>query len=223
MSSSALSVSTVAGTTSDTAPSTMAGAFISTPTSASLAASISVKLSGENYLFWRAQVGPFLRSHLLMGYMDGSNPCPVEEITITTGETTTQQANPAFGRWVQTDQSILSAFVSSMTEGVVGMVLFTKIAREAWETLAGAFASTSIARSTGIRTQMADLKKNNMSINVYFHRMKALADTLASIGQPLRDEEFISYLLAGLDSDYDALYEVINTRMTPISVRDLFA
>jgi hypothetical protein len=70
---------------------------------------------------------------------------------------------------------------------------------------------------------MADLKKNDMSINVYFHRMKALADTLASIGQPLRDEEFISYLLAGLDSDYDALYEVINARTTPIPVRDLFA
>jgi histone deacetylase 1/2 len=53
--------------------------------------------------------------------------------------------------------------------------------------------------------------------------MKALADSLTIIGQPLRDEEFVSYLLAGLDKDYDALYQVVNSRTTCIPIRDLFS
>jgi hypothetical protein len=45
----------------------------------------------------------------------------------------------------------MSAFVSSMTEGVVGMVMFAGTSREAWEILASAFVATSFARSSGLR------------------------------------------------------------------------
>lgn len=158
-----------------------------------------------------------------MGYVDGSTPCPAAHVAVNHGGVIVSQPNPAYQHWVQQDQAILSAFVSSMTEGVVGMVLFAATAQEAWETLSGAFASTSIARSSGIRQQMADLKKRDMTITVYFHRMKSLADSLTSIGMPLRDEEFISYVLAGLDSEYDALYEVVSARTTAMPIRDLFA
>jgi hypothetical protein len=37
---------------------------------------ITVKLLLDNYIFWRAQVLPLLGSHYLLGYIDGSLPCP---------------------------------------------------------------------------------------------------------------------------------------------------
>jgi hypothetical protein len=37
---------------------------------------ITIKLSLDNYIFWRAQVLPLLGSHYLLGYIDGSFPCP---------------------------------------------------------------------------------------------------------------------------------------------------
>jgi hypothetical protein len=98
-----------------------------------------------------------------------------------------------------------------MTEGVVGMVMFASTSREAWEALAGAFAATSFARSPGLRQQMAELKKRDMTINVYIHKMKALAD------------ELISYILAGLSKEFDALYEVVNNRTTPMQIHDLYS
>jgi hypothetical protein len=42
--------------------------------------------------------------------------------------------------------------------------------------------------------------------------MKALADTLAIIGRPLKDEDFIAYLLVGLDESYDSLVTSVITR-----------
>ncbi|KAK1660627.1 hypothetical protein QYE76_048786 [Lolium multiflorum] len=70
---------------------------------------------------------------------------------------------------------------------------------------------------------MAELKKENETITVYFHQMKALSDSLTSIGMPLRNEEFISYVLAGLGDEYGALYEVVTARTTPMPIRDLFS
>jgi hypothetical protein len=57
-----------------------------------------------------------------------------------------------------------------MSEGVIGMVMCASTLREAWETLSSAFAATSFARSSRLRQQMAELKKCDMTVNVYFHK-----------------------------------------------------
>lgn len=57
----------------------------------------------------------------------------------------------------------------------------------------------------------------------FFNKVKSLADTLSSIGQPLRDEEFTSFILNGLNSDYDSLVENVHGRDTPIPSRDLYS
>jgi hypothetical protein len=85
-----------------------------------IASAITIKLTSENYMTWRAHVGPLLRRHLLMGYVDGSFVCPAPHIVVSHGGGVHQQPNPAY----QQDQAILSAFVFSMTESVVGMAMF---------------------------------------------------------------------------------------------------
>ena len=56
-----------------------------------------------------------------------------------------------------------------------------------------------------IRDALSKVKKLDTTISVYFNKVKALSDTLSSIGQPLRPEEFSAYLLKGLDQDYNSL------------------
>lgn len=185
---------------------------------------ITIKLTSENYLFWRAQVLPLLRSNLLMGYVNGTNPCPDAMILVSPeGGSPTSTANLKHGAWIQQDQAILSAVVSSMTVEVLGMVLFASTSREAWTTLESSFASQSTARSMQIRTQLGALRKGDSSAAVFFNKVKSLSDTLTSIGQPLRSEEFTSYLLHGLDEEYDSLVEMVLGRDTPMPLRDLYA
>lgn len=50
--------------------------------------------------------------------------------------------------------------------------------------------------------------------------MKSLADTMTSIGYLLRDEEVVTYILAGLGNDYDSLVTLVITRPEPISLND---
>jgi hypothetical protein len=72
---------------------------------------LPVKLTPDNYSFWRAQVVPLLRSHSLECFVDGSCPCP-------------PSAHPSYRLWIAQDQAILSALQASLSEGVAGLVLF---------------------------------------------------------------------------------------------------
>ena len=76
-----------------------------------------------------------------------------------------------------------------------------------------------------IRGALSKMKKLDKTATVYFNGVKSLSDTLSSIGQPLRPEEFTSYLMAGLDSDYDALAQLVGARALtdPMPVRDIYA
>jgi hypothetical protein len=41
---------------------------------------ITIRLNPDNWLYWKAQVVPVLRSHLLTGFVDGSFPCPSKTV-----------------------------------------------------------------------------------------------------------------------------------------------
>jgi hypothetical protein len=93
-------------------------------------------LTLDNYLYWRTQVDPILRSNLLFGFVDGSLPCPPEELAVPVKDGTPASTidNPKYSAWHQQDQSILFAIVSSLSEGVIGMVMMIPTSQEAWET-----------------------------------------------------------------------------------------
>lgn len=69
-----------------------------------------------------------------------------------------------------------------------------------------------------LRVQLVTFKKNDQTMVEYFAKMKSFANTLGSIGQKLIDEEIISYMLAGLRQDYDALVTSICTIIDPMTL-----
>ena len=146
---------------------------------------------------------PLLRSRYLEGYVDGTLSCP-------------SPYHLAYHTWVAQDQAILSAIQSSLTLSVSSLLIFASTSRDAWTALHTSFASQSHARAHAIRTELGETKLRDSSITDYFNKMTGLSDTLASIGQPLRPEDFTSYVMNGLDGDYDNLVENINGRDTPI-------
>jgi hypothetical protein len=71
---------------------------------------ITIRLTAENYLFWRAQILPLLHNTNLLDYIDGSFPCPPQVVMAPSSDGVARQViNPAYGAWIQQDQAILSA------------------------------------------------------------------------------------------------------------------
>jgi hypothetical protein len=190
-------------------------------------ASVTVRLNHTNHMMWRAQMVAHLYSHSLLGHVDGSTVAPAATVakTVGTGDNavTSEVVNPAYATWYVRDQTVLSGFFSTITEEVLASIMGATTARQAWLALEGMFASKSRARVIQIRAHLTAAKKKGTSAADYFRQMKTLADTLAAIGQPLRLDETIAYILSGLGPDYDALVTSLTTRNDELTLDEVYA
>jgi hypothetical protein len=64
-------------------------------------------------------------------------------------------------------------------------------------------------------------KKGDMAVSKYVTKMKSLADEMASAGKTHDDEELVSYILAGLDSDFDGVISTVSAKVEPIIMSEL--
>ncbi|KAL9422815.1 hypothetical protein AB3S75_034989 [Citrus x aurantiifolia] len=104
-----------------------------------VAAQTPLKLTSTNYLSWKLQFQTLFVGYDLLGYIDGSKPCP--SATITDKNTTTP--NPAHLLWVCQDQLILNAIIGSISPNIIPFVATAKTSKEAWITLANTYAKPS--------------------------------------------------------------------------------
>jgi hypothetical protein len=107
--------------------------------------------------------------------------------------------------------------MTTSTEEIQGIILFATSSADAWSTLQASFTSQTISRSMQIRGALQKCKKEDKKVPAYYNEVKALADSLMSIGQPLTTVEFTGYLMHGLDQDYDSLVQI--NCLSPCSYR----
>jgi hypothetical protein len=85
------------------------------------------------------------------------------------------------------------------------------------------YSSQSRAMIIQVHYQLATLKKGGSFVTEYFQTFKSLADTLAAAGQPLNDFELVSFLLAGLGSEFDPFVTFVTSLVDPMSAEELYA
>jgi hypothetical protein len=183
---------------------------------------ITIKLTRENYLLWKAQVVPYLRGQHLFQFVDGSSTIPQPIITASSDGGSTTLINPEFTQWQLQDQIVLSALISSLSEKVIAHVVRCTTSRDLWATLERMFTAQSQARLMQIHYQLSTLRKGSTSISDFFQTFTGLADTLAAIDQPLPEFQLVSFLLAGLGPEYDSFVTSVQQRTEPITLDYLY-
>ncbi|XP_031273192.1 uncharacterized protein LOC116131351 [Pistacia vera] len=167
------------------------------------------KLTRTNFPTWKATILPYLKGQKVFGYVDGTIKMPAQEITLSDGN---MQPNPAFEIWETQDNLILSCINASLTDDVLMQVAHCTTSYEVWTSLHTAFATQSKAKAIQVRSQLATARKTTQSITYYFMYVKTLSDDFAMAGQPLKCDEIITYLLAGLGPEYDALVTTVSIK-----------
>lgn len=73
-----------------------------------------------------------------------------------------------------------------------------------------------------MRMALATAQKGSSSIAEFFSKMKSLADDMAAAGKKLEDEEVVSYILAGLDADFNPVVLAMVACVEPLSLGELY-
>jgi hypothetical protein len=95
---------------------------------------------------------------------------------------------------------------------------------DVWHTLDKMYANRTRARSVSTRIALATTKKGASTMTEFYSKMKSYADEMTVFGQPLRDEEFVAYVLTGLDEEiYNSFVSSIVTWVEPIAPAELYS
>jgi tRNA(Met) C34 N-acetyltransferase TmcA len=136
-----------------------------------------------------------------------------KELTMVIDGKSEQQRNPAYTAWVARDQAVLGYIMSTLTHETLLHISRCPTAAEVWKTLAALYASQTRAWSVNTRIGLTTMKKNRMMVT----------DDLAASGAPLCDDEFVVYILAVHDEEYNLVFTAIVVRTDPISPSELYA
>jgi len=79
---------------------------------------MTFKLEGPNYITWSNQVLPILKTNNLMGFMDGSEPCP-SKFLLDDQRKAAATLSPKFLLWTKKYQFVLSWINATLTEKVM--------------------------------------------------------------------------------------------------------
>jgi hypothetical protein len=160
------------------------------------------KLEGPNYIVWVSRFLPILRTNGLMNIVDGSEPAPPKYLP-KPASMSTAPLNPEFVLWEKKDQFILSWLIASLSEKVVATVYGLNTSHEVWTALAHCYASPSKSRINNLRRQLQNLRQGTQTCSDFFLGAKSIADQLALVGQPVGDEDLLSYIVGGLSPQYN--------------------
>jgi hypothetical protein len=113
--------------------------------------------------------------------------------------------------------------LTSVSHDVLVQVAALPSAVDVWKHTKSAFASQSRARVINTRIALATTQKGSLTVAECISKMKVLADDMASAGKKLDDEDFIPYILAGLDAEYNSIVPSIARRMELITFPELYS
>ncbi|RVW61832.1 Retrovirus-related Pol polyprotein from transposon RE2 [Vitis vinifera] len=147
---------------------------------------VSIKLSDTNYLIWSSQIVPVLKSHDLMGFVDGSESCPSKSLD--------GSLNPAYILWNKKDQCVLSRINATLSDKVLASIYGITSAREVWSSLANKFASQSRTHVHHLKRKLQTLHQGSMKCTDFLEKAKLVSDELAAVGKPLEDDDLMSYI-----------------------------
>ncbi|OIT03781.1 retrovirus-related pol polyprotein from transposon tnt 1-94, partial [Nicotiana attenuata] len=166
-----------------------------------------------NYMLWRELFLPVFKGHGVYGFIDGSIPCPEPSISRDNG---TSVSNPAFEQWVQLDSIVLSWIHATISQEILQAIIkphHTLTARDACLQIECLFRDQVSSRTLQLKVQFHNLKKGDLSINEYVHRLKSIADALTSIGNLVSDSDLVLQILSGLPPEYMSVSTSISTRI----------
>ncbi|KAF9684249.1 hypothetical protein SADUNF_Sadunf04G0098300 [Salix dunnii] len=127
--------------------------------------------------------------------IDGSEEAPSKLLS-------DNSPNPGYTIWFRKDNCVLSWLLASNSEKLVSIVFSLKTSKQVWDSLQTRFSAASWSCIALLKRQLQTIVQGNQSCSSFLEDAKQLADKLAVAGQPVNDQDFITFLLGGLRATY---------------------
>ncbi|KAA8535282.1 hypothetical protein F0562_030285 [Nyssa sinensis] len=183
---------------------------------------ITTRLDSSNYVAWKFQISSILKAHSLIGYIDGTYPCPNKFVQDERGAATAQ-INPEYQIWNTQDQALMTLLNATLSQTALSHVIGYSTSREAWLALERRFSASTRSNILQLKSALHNISKGKDSIDSYIQKIKRARDSLASVSVLIEDEDILIYVLNGLPQEYNAFKTSIRTKSENITLEEVYA
>jgi hypothetical protein len=132
-------------------------------------------------------------------------------------------SNPEYEEWYAIDQQVLAYLLMSLSKEIMGQLAICTTTALAWGVIEGMYISGTRTRSVNIRIALTTMKRGNDLITEYVSKARTMADDMALAGKKIDDEELISYIMAGLDYEYNSVVYSLVTRPDELTIGEVYS
>ncbi|KAL6288526.1 hypothetical protein ACE6H2_006036 [Prunus campanulata] len=158
-----------------------------------------------------------LRGHGVLGFVDGSMPCPAQFTSAAENHT----VSDAYQVWKIHDNALMILITATLSFSAISFVIGSQSSREMWLNLKERFASISRTSIFQMKTDLQNIKKGPESIDQYLQKIKDSRDQLSAVGVDISDEDIMIFTLKGLPVEYNTIKAVIRGRESVLSMKEL--
>ena len=124
----------------------------------------------------------------------------------------TPERTKEFKDWNQGARKIMYWLSISVTDTMIGHIQDADSPATAWKNLVKMFETNTKAKKLQLKSELNNIKRNNISINDYSLNIKSIVEALGSIKVTIDDDDLVGACLDGLGDQYKQFRISINTR-----------
>jgi hypothetical protein len=165
----------------------------------------AVRLDATNFTLWKGLTLPNLSGAGLHGHLDGTNAAPAKTLKQGAGDAAVDVPNPAYHQWWTVDQRVLGLLLGSMEPDIACQLISCMTAAAVCTAVHTMYRAQSCANIRHLRRQLQTMRKEELTAGQYMHKMKAIADMMATAGAPVSNDELVDYIITGLGKSFNAI------------------
>ena len=147
----------------------------------------------DNFHAWKFRITNFLLGKAYWEYTDGD----LEDAPKVPNTDATVAEVKALKDWNQGSRKVMYWLSISIHDTMIGHIQDAKSPKEAWENLVTVDQTHTRARKIQLKDELDTMKKMDMSVNDYTLKIKAICESLASIGVTVDDDDKVESCLHG--------------------------
>ncbi|CAN6717489.1 unnamed protein product [Malus baccata var. baccata] len=193
----------------------------------SVSTSVNVKLDDSNYLNWHFQMELMLEGYGIMGFVDGSSPCPPRFVSsssvaseVSYGDSSANVETDEYKVWKMHDRALMQLITATLSPVAVSCAIGSTSSQDIWTRLKDNFSTVSRTSIFQMKSDLQNIKKGSNTISQYLQRIKEARDYLSAAGVFFEDEDIVILALNGLPPEYNTFQCVIRGREKVISLKE---
>ncbi|KAM2076671.1 hypothetical protein ACFX1T_039381 [Malus domestica] len=162
-----------------------------------------------------------LEGHSIIGFVDGSIPCPDQFCQASSGDSTTRVKSDDYRVWKMHDKALMQLITATLSPTGISCAIGSTSSKELWTRLKEQFSTITRTSIFQLKSELQTIKKGNDSIIVYLQKIKEARDLLFAAGVFFDDDDIVILTLNGLPAEFNTIRSVIQGCETVISLKDL--